>query len=260
MEYNFPAIMTETKKWEGGYVNHPRDPGGSTNMGVTQSTLDAERRAHPRDNLPHDVRSLTIEDVTKIYRRSYWAAVRGDKLPGGLDHVAFDGAVNSGPSRGAKWLQQGVGSPADGKIGPKTLAAAEALGPKARMAAITKACDARRGFLRGLRIFDTFGKGWMRRVNGVEAHAHVLAGTEREAAAEAKVRAKREEQTGAVGAGSAVGAVGGAEAYGDILTTVPWPVLAIAGVIVALLIFNQVGRAQNDRKRAEVIEATKRSA
>lgn len=259
MEYNFPSIMSETKKWEGGYVNHPRDPGGATNLGITQATLDAERNRNPAAGLPSDVINLTTAQAADIYRRSYWDAVQGDKLPSGLDHVAFDGAVNSGPRRGAKWLQIGVGASPDGKIGLRTLSRATALTADARGQAITKACDARRGFLRGLRTFGTFGRGWMRRVNGVEAHAHRLAGTSDDAAAAAIKRAVREERVGAAGAGAAVGGAVVHDA-GDVAVQAPWFAIAIAAVVVAVFVFNQVGRSRNDRERAELILKTERSA
>lgn len=161
MKHNFPSIMDEVFRHEGGYVNHRNDPGGETNYGIS-------KRAHPSV----DIRSLTKAQAREIYRKSYWAQVRGDDLPDGLDLVAMDAGVNSGVSRGSKWLQKAIGTPADGKIGPNTLAAARAADP---LEAIEAACAARMGFLRGLRTWSSFGKGWTRRVASVEAVATRLA-------------------------------------------------------------------------------------
>lgn len=246
MDSNYPAIMRETCRWEGGYVNHPKDPGGATNMGITQRTMDSELPYVK--GLPVHVRDISQSQAADIYRRSYWLPVRGPQLPSGLDHVAFDGAVNSGVSRGAKWLQVSLGVKADGVIGPNTIAAA-------RLAyipdVVTRACDTRRGFLRGLRIFDTFGKGWMRRVDGVEAHSLRLAGANMTAAAAAANRRSDANLT----KGGAVGVTGGSgTGVSEYLDALPadW-VVYVAGAAVAVIALNLIGRAVSDRRRAKAI-------
>ena len=75
-------------------------------------------------NLEADMRALTPALVGPLYKRKYWDKVAGDLLPSGLDYAVFDAAINSGPGRAAKWLQELVGVTADGAIGPGTLAAA----------------------------------------------------------------------------------------------------------------------------------------
>lgn len=90
----FAACLSETLAHEGGYVDHPKDPGGATNMGITQAAL-SDWRDRPVSRF--EVRTLTRVEADAIYRARYWNAVRGDDLPPGLDLVAFDGAVNSGP-------------------------------------------------------------------------------------------------------------------------------------------------------------------
>ena len=99
--------------------------------------------------------------------------MRGDDPPAGLDLVAFDGAVNSGPSRGVKWLQHAVGVTADGVVGPATLMAAQSTYAPA---AIERAIAVRLAFLRSLKTWGTFGKGWQRRLDGVKAKALEMAG------------------------------------------------------------------------------------
>lgn len=148
---------------EGGYVNDPRDPGGATNRGVTQRTYDGYRK---RKALPaRPVRQITSDEVGEIYRRSYWNAVRGDELPEGVDYVLFDGAVNSGPLQSIKWLQRALGVKVDGLMSEATVAAAEAFPD--HDALIAAILDRRMAFLRALKPWRAFGKGWTRRVDEV---------------------------------------------------------------------------------------------
>lgn len=161
----FQACLAEVLKHEGGYVDHPADPGGATNRGITFATLaDWRGTAITKD----DVRNLTVAEAGAIYRKNYWDKVRGDALPPGVDLATFDAAVNSGPARAAKWLQQALGVAQDGAIGPLTLAAVAKAEPAALVGEI---CDARMAFLRSLSTWPTFGKGWTRRVDEVRAAA-----------------------------------------------------------------------------------------
>ncbi|MBT0780590.1 glycosyl hydrolase 108 family protein [Paracoccus sp. pheM1] len=157
MKSNFDRCLAEVLRHEGGYVNDPHDPGGETNMGIS-------KRSYPNEN----IKGMTRARAAEIYRRDYWNPVRGDDLPAGLDLVAFDAAVNSGVSRGAKWLQSALGAPADGKIGPQTLAAAKAAHPEA---VIDRATGARLAWLRTLKTWSRYGKGWTRRVESVREKA-----------------------------------------------------------------------------------------
>ena len=174
MKENFAACLAETLRHEGGWSDHPKDPGGATMKGVT---LDTYRRWRPGATKAQ-LRAITDAEVAAIYRKGYWDAVNADDLPAGLDLVAFDGAVNSGPSRGAKWLQAGVGAKQDGKIGPATIAAARAYDTRT---AVNRACDARLAFLKTLGTWPTFGKGWSRRVASVRSTALAMAAPTRPA-------------------------------------------------------------------------------
>ena len=165
MKGNFEACLKETLRHEGGWSDHPQDRGGATMKGVT---IGVYAQWKGRKVTKDELRAISDAEVAAIYRRNYWDKVRGDELPRGLDLVAFDAAVNSGPTRSAKWLQSSVGAAADGKIGPDTIHAASRAPIKA---SIMVACETRRRFLRGLREWPTFGKGWMRRVADVEAAA-----------------------------------------------------------------------------------------
>lgn len=168
---NYDRALTLVLKHEGGYVNHPADPGGATNKGITQAVYNDYRRRKGR--MTQSVRSITDAEVADIYRRQYAEAVRFDDLPGGVDYAVFDYAVNSGVSRASKELQRVVGADVDGHIGERTLAACLRLTPGT---IINGLCDRRMKFLRGLKTWRTFGKGWSRRVAGVRAEAKLMAG------------------------------------------------------------------------------------
>lgn len=151
--------------YEGGYVNHPQDPGGATMRGVTQRVYDAFRRA---TGLPTQaVRLLTDAEHHAIYIRQYWNPIWGDQLPDGVDGAVFDYAVNSGPARAVRDLQRIVGTKADGVMGLMTFSAVKEWVAKRSAAELVVAlCEARMRFLRGLKTFATFGRGWTRRVVG----------------------------------------------------------------------------------------------
>ena len=165
---NFPNALALVLEHEGGFSNHPRDPGGATMRGVTQAVYDAYRKVRGRG--PQSVRFITEAELEAIYKFQYWDKVQGDHLPTGLDYAVFDFAVNSGVSRASKYLQAVVGVKQDGVIGARTLAAID--DPKRVINAL---CDRRMSFLRNLGTFATFGRGWTSRVQGVRRHALEMA-------------------------------------------------------------------------------------
>lgn len=156
---------------EGGYSNHPNDPGGPTNFGITLT--DYRKYINPNGTAAN-VRAMSVDQAKKIYKEKYWNAMNCDNLPAGVDYAVFDYGVNSGIGRSPKVLQRIVGVEPDGKIGPATIAATRAKDPKMVINAI---CDERMKYLKGLRIWPTFGKGWTRRVTGVRAAALRMAGS-----------------------------------------------------------------------------------
>lgn len=166
---NFEGALSRVLAHEGGFVNHPLDPGGATNLGITRATL-AQARGRPVSVA--DVAALTRAEAAAIYRRAYWDTVRGDDLPDGIDLAVFDLAVNSGPSRAARLLQRVLGVAEDGRIGPRTLAAARAIDARTAVRALARE---RLGFLQSLATWPAFGRGWGRRVEAVERQALELA-------------------------------------------------------------------------------------
>ena len=157
MKDNFEQSLKMILHHEGGYVNHPSDPGGRTNLGVTQAVYESWV---DRPVTEDEMRSLTVEDVTPIYRRNYWDRVKGDDLPSGVDFAVMDLAVNGGTGRGAKMLQKVVGVTQDGGIGPQTLGAVGRMDP---VDIIEQYAAEREAFYLRLKTFDTFGRGWLRR-------------------------------------------------------------------------------------------------
>lgn len=166
MKTNFEACLLEVLKHEGGFVNHPKDPGGMTCLGVTKATYE-DWIGHPVTE--KIMRSLTVSHVRALYKVKYWDAVKADELPQGLDLCVFDFAVNAGPNRAVRYLQKMVGADADGQIGPKTLSLiTQYVRGNGRDFAVMTYQDARRDYYKLLKTFPTFGKGWLRRVADVE--------------------------------------------------------------------------------------------
>lgn len=168
----FEQCLAITLRHEGGWSDHPADPGGATMKGIT---IGVYRQWKGRAVSKDDLRAISDDEVRTIYRRNYWDKVRGDDLPPGVDLVAFDGAVNSGPATSARWLQAALGVTADGKIGPITLA--EARGVNDRPGAITRATNNRMAALQRMRGWPTFGRGWTNRVADVRRSALAMAGS-----------------------------------------------------------------------------------
>ena len=135
---------------EGGYVDHPDDPGGETKYGIS-------KRSYPEVNIA----GLTLDEAKAIYRRDYWDRVRADKLPPELRSILFDAAVNAGVSQSRKWLQRAAGVRDDGVIGPITLAAIADSNPHQ---IASNFLGQRLKHMTDLKQWDQFGRGWARRI------------------------------------------------------------------------------------------------
>lgn len=135
---------------EGGFVDHPRDPGGATNFGITQRVARA-------NGYQGDMRNLPLSTALSIYEKDYWSPIKAEQLPANLRFHVFDAAANSGPGQAIKWLQRAAGVAQDGIIGPRTISASSMVTP-AKYSAI------RLRFMTDLAAWSTFGKGWARRI------------------------------------------------------------------------------------------------
>ncbi len=169
MKENFDSALEHVLVHEGGWANHPKDPGGATMKGVTLATF---RRHFGQKMTKKDLRNISDTQLKKIYKAGYWSKCKCDELPAGVDYAVFDAAVNSGPGRSAKWLQGAVGAKQDGGIGPKTLERVKQHNP---IQVSDDMCDRRLAFLQSLSTWSTFGGGWGRRVDGVRITARAMA-------------------------------------------------------------------------------------
>ena len=155
---------------EGGFSNHPHDPGGATNFGITQRTLAAWRRAEVTEA---DVRALSPQEAQEIYRAQYWNVMQCDAMPRGIDLMMFDGGVNLGPGRMVKLLQKAVGTAQDGGVGPFTLKATQSANLPALVETLSQA---RMDHYRDLPGFAEFGPGWTSRVEDIRRQALLMLG------------------------------------------------------------------------------------
>ena len=145
---NFEACLDVTLEWEGGYSNHPDDPGGPTMHGIIQREYNAWRAKHGLALQP--VRKISDDEVKAIYRAEYWDAMGCDNLSSGYDLVVFDAAVNNGVGRAKLWAEH--------------------------FKTVDEFCNARLAFDRALgRLWRVFGHGWNERILGIRHQAEDLA-------------------------------------------------------------------------------------
>jgi len=161
---NFETCLSLLLVHEGGYTNHPSDPGGPTNFGIT---IEDYRRYVKVNATAADVRRMKLDEARIIYREKYWDAQRCDEQPPGVNYAVFDYGVNSGIGRSGKVLRRVLGLPHDSSaVTDAVIAAARASDPKSLVAAI---CDERLHFLQSLKTWPVFGAGWGRRVAEVKS-------------------------------------------------------------------------------------------
>ncbi|MDM0047944.1 glycoside hydrolase family 108 protein [Variovorax sp. J22R115] len=154
-------------RWEGGYVNHPADPGGATNRGVTQKVYDAWRQKQGQS--AQDVRQLSDAEMRSIYETNYWRPARCDTLERKLDVAHFDTAVNMGVGRAVRFLQAALGCQVDGAFGDGTLRAVQQCNDLAKT--LVNYCNEREAFYDRLVVTNpklaVFRKGWNNRLNAL---------------------------------------------------------------------------------------------
>jgi lysozyme family protein len=228
---NYDESLRRLLAHEGGYSDHPSDPGGPTNFGIT--IHDYRRYVKPGATAA-DVRAMKLGEAKRIYREKYWNAMRCDELPAGLDYAVFDYGVNSGIGRSGKVLRRVLGLPADTHaVTRQVLDAVARRDPRALIVAI---CDERVRFLKSLRTWPVFGKGWSRRVREVRAAALAMAaGSPRSvprqcAPGKGAVAVNKAAQT-ATAAGACAAGTAAATQSND-----PWIAVAILTLAIAIAI------------------------
>ena len=166
----FAAALPFVLRWEGGFVNHPKDPGGATNKGITQAVYDNWRRS--QGAATQSVQLITDADVQAIYEKQYWLPAHSQELQTPLDLVQFDTAVNMGVGRAVRFLQHCAGCSVDGAYGKNT---ADAVAACDQGQAVTEYCNARESYYRTLAAKNpdlaVFLQGWLNRVNALRAQA-----------------------------------------------------------------------------------------
>lgn len=256
---NYRACLAEVLRHEGGFTDDRRDPGnwtsGKIGVGELRGTnMGIAAHAHPRE----DIRGMTRERAGEIYRAKYWRPVQGDELPPGVDLVTFDAAVNSGPGRGIRWLQQALGVRVTERMDAATLVVVVQLIDGAGV--IQRACAARMGFLGGLDIWKTYGRGWSKRVARAEAVGTRmwLASREQPAAGRMAETAERADKTAkaqntAAGATAGSGAAGGAG--GAQLEAMPPEAVLVFVALAALVAFLLWLKSRHNRNRGAAFRA-----
>lgn len=167
---NFAEALSRVLAHEGGYTDHPSDPGGPTNWGIT---IHDARRYWKRGARAADVKAMPRAVAVAIYKAKYWDVLRGDDLPLGVDYAVFDYGVNSGVGRAAKVLRRAlVMQDRSASVSDDVIFAARRAESKSLIQAI---CAERLAFLRSLKTWSVFGAGWGRRVVNVRAAALAMA-------------------------------------------------------------------------------------
>lgn len=151
---NFDKAFHTLLGHEGGYVDHPSDPGGATRWGVTERVARAAGYAGHMKDFP-------AEQAKAIYWRQYWVPIKADELPPALRYAVFDGAVNSGAGQSVKWLQRAIGVNDDGVVGPQTITYARAANPDF---VLRRMLAERLRYMTDLKNWQAFGRGWARRI------------------------------------------------------------------------------------------------
>ena len=151
---NFDLAFDALLGHEGGFTDNPRDPGGATRWGITERVARA-------NGYTGDMREFPVERAKQIARWEYWDAVQADQLPAQLRYAVFDAAYNSGPVQAIHWLQRALGVKVDGVIGTQTRLAAQQCTPDRVLA---RMLGMRLQFMTNLPTWNTFGKGWARRI------------------------------------------------------------------------------------------------
>ena len=158
MTSRFDTFIERILSHEGGYSNHPQDKGGETNWGITKAVAQ-------ENGYTGSMRSMSRTQAIGIYKRKYWDAVRGDQLPNPLAFQVFDASVNHGTKRAIQWLQEVLGTSADGIWGKQTQKAVEELDTYIESVQYAlRFCRTRQKFYTDLATFKDFGKGWTRRM------------------------------------------------------------------------------------------------
>lgn len=210
---NFEKCHAVTAKWEGGWSDHPADPGGKTMYGITEAVYHAWLKSQGKAK--RSVRYITKAEAKKIFRANYWDAVNAERLAPGVDLATYDAAVNSGPGRAKQWLMASIGGPDEQTV--------------------KNICKKRLSFVQGLSTWKTFGKGWLNRITDIEATG-VKWALEAKGKSQAEVKRELDKEAQSAAKKSTAQAGGGVAAGGSSAVS-PEMADQVAGSVLAGLIF-----------------------
>lgn len=241
MEANYPYILKKMLRYEGGFANHPKDPGGRTLQGVTQAVYDKYRKkkGRPTQKLTAGMMGTPLweAEMAEIYRGGYWLPVQGPTVHHGVDGALFDYGVNSGPGRAIRVAQKLCGRPVTGRLTADDVTAINKRSPAQLVDAI---CDERLAFVKSLRTWRTFGGGWTSRIRDVRNYCGALARGKKPIAATSepspagKAQVPKTTKTkGAVIAGGGAAGGGAGATFGDWI--VANPAIVCGTIIVAIV-------------------------
>ena len=159
---NFDQSFQKLLGHEGGFTDDKRDPGNWTGGRVGVGELKGTNFGIAANTYPNeDIRNLTVDRAKFLYQRDFWNRIRADDLPAVIRYPMFDAAVNSGVPQASRWLQRAVGATDDGVIGPRTLAATNAMEPQV---VLRRLLSVRLRFMTNLSNWPVHGRGWARRI------------------------------------------------------------------------------------------------
>lgn len=241
MEVNYPLCLRKMLRYEGGFANHPKDPGGRTLQGVTQAVYNNYRKKKGRPIQKLTAGMMTTpqwqEEMGEIYRGGYWLPVQGPTIHHGVDGALFDYGVNSGPRRAIRVIQHLSGRPVTGRLTAEDVQAINKRSPVRMVKAI---CDERLAFVQSLRTWKTFGRGWSSRIKDVRAYCTQLAlkqapgGLEQVDGAPGKAQVpKPNGKKGSVIVGGGAAAGGAGTTFGDWI--IANPLIVCGGIMVAIV-------------------------
>lgn len=250
---NYAESIKRVLKWEGGYVNHPADPGGPTNFGITLAVYKAN--GHPNATAA-DIRAMKIEEAGMIYRLKYAKPIAFDQHKMGVDYSLLDYAVHSGTGRANKVIRRVCGLP-DNAPFADLMTAINKRDPKKVVAAIN---SERLRFLQSLSTWGTFGKGWGRRMQDVSAAALAMAANQPAHppvpdTSTGKGEAPKPKTTAPIVAGGGGTATGGGFSFGEFISAHPVysALIFIGAVIVIVAVAEYVAhRVQKSRQEAVI--------
>ena len=149
--------------WEGGFVNDPRDPGGATNKGVTLATF---RSVFGKDKTVKDLKKITDSQWMTIFKTKFWDRYKADSIKDEwITYLLVDWLWTSGPGNAIERVQKFLGLKIDGIVGNVTINKINSYNGKELF---TKLWHLRENFIKTRAQYLIYGKGWLRRLNGIQ--------------------------------------------------------------------------------------------